>query len=109
MSTKIYDIIDTENGVKFHVNRMEDNLLIDDINVKPGIKTVKFDFGDIRFMVAIAGGKSFPDVDTLIIGSKIDNISIPNDLFPNLNDPIRRQSGGVVQAASWQHIYQMHS
>lgn len=22
MSTKIYDIIDTENGVKFHVNRM---------------------------------------------------------------------------------------
>lgn len=84
MSTKIYDIIDTENGVKFHVNRMEDNLLIDDINVKPGIKTVKFDFGDIRFMVAIAGGKSFPDVDTLIIGSKIDNISIPNDLFPNI-------------------------
>lgn len=50
MSTKIYDIIDTENGVKFHVNRMEDNLLIDDINVKPGIKTVKFDFGDIRFI-----------------------------------------------------------
>ena len=44
MSAKIYDIIDTENGVKFHVNRMEDNLLIDDINVKPGIKTVKFDF-----------------------------------------------------------------
>ena len=84
MSAKIYDIIDTENGVKFHVNRMEDNLLIDDINVKPGIKTVKFDFGDICFMVAIAGGKSFPDVDTLIIGSKIDNISIPNDLFPNI-------------------------
>lgn len=70
MNTRIYDMIDTENGVKFHVNRMEDNLLIDDINVKPGIKTVKFDFGDIRFMVAIAGGKSFPDVDTLIIGSK---------------------------------------
>lgn len=84
MSTKIYDIIDTENGVKFHVNRMKDNLLIDDINVKPGIKTVKFDFGDIRFMVALAGGKSFPDVDTLIIGSKIDNISIPNELFPNI-------------------------
>ena len=42
MSTKIYDIIDTENGVKFHVNRMEDNLLIDDINVKPGIKTVNY-------------------------------------------------------------------
>ena len=84
MSAKIYDIIDTENGVKFHVNRMEDNLLIDDINVKPGIKTVKFDFGDICFMVAIAGGKSFPDVDTLIIGSKIDNISIPNELFPNI-------------------------
>ena len=78
MSTKIYDIIDTENGVKFHVNRMEDNILIDDINVKPGIKTVKFDFGDIRFMVVIAGEKSFPDVDTLIIGSKIDNISIPS-------------------------------
>lgn len=84
MSTKIYDIIDTENGVKFHVNRMKDNLLIDDINVKPGIKTVKFDFGDIRFMVVIAGEKSFPDVDTLIIGSKIDNISIPNKLFPNI-------------------------
>ena len=49
MSAKIYDIIDTENGVKFHVNRMEDNLLIDDINVKPGIKTVKFDFGDICY------------------------------------------------------------
>lgn len=32
MSTKIYDIIDTENGVKFHVNRMEDNLLIDKIS-----------------------------------------------------------------------------
>lgn len=59
MSAKIYDIIDTENGVKFHVNRMEDNLLIDDINVKPGIKTVKFDFGNIRFMVALAGGKKF--------------------------------------------------
>ena len=44
MSTKIYDIIDTENGVKFHVNRMEDNLLIDDINVKPGIKTVRYSF-----------------------------------------------------------------
>ena len=84
MSAKIYDIIDTENGVKFHVNRMEDNLLIDDINVKPGIKTVKFDFGNIRFMVALVGGKSFPDVDTLIIGSKIDNISIPNELFPNI-------------------------
>lgn len=23
MSTKIYDIIDTENGVKFHVNRID--------------------------------------------------------------------------------------
>lgn len=67
MNTRIYDMIDTENGVKFHVNRMEDNLLIDDINVKPGIKTVKFDFGDIRFMVAIALEKSFPDIDTLII------------------------------------------
>ena len=50
MSTKIYDIIDTESGVKFHVNRMEDNLIVDDISVKPGIKTVKFDFGDIRFI-----------------------------------------------------------
>ena len=66
-STKIYDIIDTENGVKFHVNRMKDNLLVDDINVKPGTKTVKFDFGDIRFMVVIALEKSFPDIDTLII------------------------------------------
>ena len=70
MNTRIYDMIDTENGVKFHVNRMEDNLLIDDINVKPGIKTVKFDFGDIRFMVVIALEKSFPDIDTLIIWSK---------------------------------------
>ena len=66
-STKIYDIIDTENRVKFHVNRMKDNLLVDDINVKPGTKTVKFDFGDIRFMVVIALEKSFPDIDTLII------------------------------------------
>ena len=51
MNTRIYDMIDTENGVKFHVNRMEDNLLIDDINVKPGIKTVKFDFGDIQELI----------------------------------------------------------
>ena len=36
------------------------------------------------FKVVIAGEKSFPDVDTLIIGSKIDNISIPNELFPNI-------------------------
>lgn len=66
-STKIYDIIDTENGVKFHVNRMKDNLLVDDINVKSGTKTVKFVFGDIRFMVVIALEKSFPNIDALII------------------------------------------
>ena len=66
-STKIYDIIDTENGVKFHVNRMKDNLLVDDINVKSGTITVKFVFGDIRFMVVIALEKSFPNIDALII------------------------------------------
>lgn len=46
---------------------MKDNLLVDDINVKSGTKTVKFVFGDIRFMVVIALEKSFPNIDTLII------------------------------------------
>lgn len=51
-----------------------------DMDVKPGVKRVEFNYNVHMKHTK----KSFPDVEELMIGPDVDEICIPNTLFPNV-------------------------
>lgn len=73
-------------GVTYYIDTMT-NIIVD-IDVAPGVKKVCFsmeimdyNIDDIKIYYS---GKSFPDVENLVIGKDVCDLMLPNELFPNV-------------------------
>ena len=67
----------TQDGVCFQWDESHEDIL--DMNVEVGVKMVVLS-SNIRMPKT---EKTFPDVEELVISNKVNNILIPNTLFPN--------------------------
>lgn len=90
MCKKLSNYIEgVETGVYFHQRGVKDRfgtIIIDNIHVEPGIKTVTLfvpECKEVKFELDNVF-KQFPDVETLNISRNVFNITMSNFMFPNV-------------------------
>lgn len=76
-----------KNGVKYYISLQKHLFVCTDIDVPEDVVEVAFS-SPATIKIDRGINKSFPNVKTLIIDSNVDEISIPNELFPNVIEVI---------------------
>lgn len=76
-----------KNGVKYYISLQKHLFVCADIDVPEDVVEVAFS-SPATIKIDRGINKSFPNVKTLIIDSNVDEISIPNELFPNVIEVI---------------------
>ena len=90
---ELFDVEDKDgytlakNGVKYYISLQKHLFVCTDIDVPDDVVEVAFS-SPATIKIDRGINKSFPNVKTLIIDSNVDEISIPNELFPNVIEVI---------------------
>lgn len=76
-----------KDGYRFMTEERYGELLVFDLEVDDNIDTVEFS-GITRVLIGTKKEKTYPNVKRLIIGETVEDIQIPNELFPNVKEVI---------------------
>lgn len=76
-----------KDGCRFMTEEYHGELLVFDLEVDDNIDTVEFS-GITKVLIGKKKEETYPNVKRLIIGETVEDINIPNELFPNVKEVI---------------------